>query len=63
MRKDFGFAFCNTVSDKNPIVAGPLRRTDCCLVSDGAAALVLADAETAATLPRAVAFRARTARQ
>lgn len=59
MRKDFGFAFCNTVSDKNPLVAGPLRRTDCSLVSDGAAALVLADAETAATLRRAIRFRAR----
>jgi len=59
MRKDFGFDFCNTVSDKNPRVAGPLRRTDCSLVSDGAAALVLADAETAATMRRAIAFRAR----
>jgi acetyl-CoA C-acetyltransferase len=35
MRRDFGFAFCNTVSEKNPIVAAPLRRTDCSLVSDG----------------------------
>ncbi|MBV1701161.1 MAG: acetyl-CoA acetyltransferase [Hyphomicrobiales bacterium] len=60
MRKDFGFAFCNTISDKNPYVAGPLRRTDCSLVSDGAAALVVADAETAATLRRAIAFRTRT---
>lgn len=59
MRKDFGFDFCNKVSDKNPIVAGPLRRTDCSLVSDGAAALVIADAETAATLQRAIGFRAR----
>ncbi|KQS61248.1 acetyl-CoA acetyltransferase [Rhizobium sp. Leaf371] len=59
MRRDFGFEFCNTVSDKNPLVAGPLRRTDCSMVSDGAAALVLADAETAATLQRAIAFRAR----
>ncbi|MCB1539464.1 MAG: acetyl-CoA acetyltransferase [Rhodoblastus sp.] len=59
MRKDFGFEFCNTISDKNPRVAGPLRRTDCSLVSDGAAALVLADAETAANMRRAVAFRAR----
>ncbi|MDN5567165.1 MAG: thiolase domain-containing protein, partial [Paracoccus sp. (in: a-proteobacteria)] len=30
------------------------------LISDGAAVLVLADAETAATMQRAVAFRART---
>lgn len=59
MQKDFGFDFCNTVSDKNPLVAGPLRRTDCSLVSDGAAALVLADAETAAQMQRAIRFRAR----
>ena len=59
MRKDLGFDFCNTVSEKNPFVAGPLRRTDCSLISDGAAALVLADAETAASLSRAVGFRAR----
>ncbi|MFC6486581.1 thiolase domain-containing protein, partial [Nitratireductor sp. GCM10026969] len=60
MRKDFGFDFCNTVSEKNPYVAEPLRRTDCSLISDGAAALVLADAETAAALERAIAFRARS---
>lgn len=59
LQKDLGFAFCNTVSEKNPYVAGPLRRTDCSLVSDGAAAIVLADAETAAGLGRAIAFRAR----
>ena len=58
MRKDLGFAFCRHESDKNPFVAGPLKRTDCALVSDGAAALVIADAETAAGMPRAVAFRA-----
>jgi acetyl-CoA C-acetyltransferase len=58
MRKDFGFEFCNTVSDKNPYVAPPLRRTDCSLISDGAAALVLSDVETALSAPRAIAFRA-----
>lgn len=41
IRRDLGFEFCNTPSEKNPLVAGPLRRTDCSLVSDGAAALVL----------------------
>jgi acetyl-CoA C-acetyltransferase len=40
------------------ISAGPLKRTDCSLVSDGAAALVLADVETALTLDKAVVFRA-----
>ncbi len=59
MRKDLGFEFCNTVSDRNPLVAGPLRRTDCSLVSDGAAALVLASEDIARELPRAVAFRSR----
>ncbi|HCL66065.1 MAG TPA: thiolase domain-containing protein [Rhizobium sp.] len=59
MRKDFGFDFCNTVSEKNPYVAGPLRRTDCSLISDGAAAIVLADEETAASLKRAIGFRGR----
>ncbi|MFH5926261.1 acetyl-CoA acetyltransferase [Roseomonas xinghualingensis] len=58
MRKDLGYEFCRTESERNPIVAGPLKRTDCSLVSDGAAALVLADAETAATLGKAIRFRA-----
>ena len=58
MRKDLGFAFCRAESEKNPFVAGPLKRTDCSLVSDGAAALVIADGETAAGMERAVAFRA-----
>jgi acetyl-CoA C-acetyltransferase len=58
MRKDLGFDFCRTESEKNPYVAGPLKRTDCSLVSDGAAALVLADVETALKLGKAVAFRA-----
>lgn len=58
MRKDLGFEFCNTVSDKNPYVASPLRRTDCAPISDGAAAIVLADLETALSMSKAVAFRA-----
>ena len=58
MRKDFGFDFCRQESEKNPFVAGPLKRTDCSLVSDGAAALVLTDATTALGMRRAIAFRA-----
>jgi acetyl-CoA C-acetyltransferase len=58
MQKDLGYEFCRTVSDKNPLVAGPLRRTDCSLVSDGAAALVLADLDTALAMNKAVVFRA-----
>ncbi|ESY71507.1 acetyl-CoA acetyltransferase [Mesorhizobium sp. M0051] len=58
MRKDFGYEFCRQESEKNPFVAGPLKRTDCSLVSDGAAALILADTATALKMRRAVAFRA-----
>lgn len=58
LRKDLGFDFCRTESEKNPFVAGPLKRTDCSLVSDGAAAIVLADVETALQMKKAIAFRA-----
>jgi len=58
MRKDFGYEFCRAEGDKNPFVAGPLKRTDCSLVSDGAAALVIADSETAKTMGKAVNFKA-----
>lgn len=58
MRRDLGFEFCRTESERNPFVSGPLKRTDCSLVSDGAAALVITDADTARTMPRAIGFRA-----
>jgi acetyl-CoA C-acetyltransferase len=59
MQKDLGYDFCRTVSDRNPLVAGPLRRTDCSMVSDGAAALVLANADVAMTAGKAVGLRAQ----
>lgn len=58
MRKDLGYAFCREESDRNPFVAPPLKRTDCSLISDGAAAVVLATEDLACCLPRAVGFRA-----
>ncbi|GAB5466991.1 MAG: acetyl-CoA acetyltransferase [Rhodospirillales bacterium] len=58
MQKDLGYDFCREVSEKNPYVAGPLKRTDCSLVSDGAAAIVMTDVETALRMPKAVVFRA-----
>ena len=58
MRKDLGFDYCRSEGDRNPFVAGPLKRSDCSLVSDGAAALVLTDAETAKTMRKAVSFKA-----
>jgi acetyl-CoA C-acetyltransferase len=59
LRKDLGYEFCRTEGEKNPRVAGPLKRTDCSLVSDGAAAIVLADVPTAMKLGKpVVTFRA-----
>ncbi len=57
MRKDLSVEFCREISDKNPLVAGPLKRTDCSLVSDGAAAVVLTDVDTALSMHKAVVFR------
>jgi len=54
MRRRVDVDFCNTVSDKNPLIAPPLRMTDCSLITDGAAAVVLTDAEHAAQFPREV---------
>ena len=60
IRKDLGFEFCRNISEKNPSIAGPLKRTDCSLVSDGAAALVLTNVETALGRSKAVAIRAKS---
>jgi acetyl-CoA C-acetyltransferase len=57
LKKDLGFEFCNTVSDKNPFVIHPLRRSDCSLISDGAAAIVLVAEDAASDAPRAIRFR------
>lgn len=57
MQKDVGFDFCNTVSDKNPMVAEPLKVTDCSLISDGAAAIVIASDDVAKKHERAIRFR------
>lgn len=58
MRRDLGYDFCRTASQKNPFVAGPLKRTDCSLISDGAAALVIAASDSAAGARRGIGFRA-----
>jgi len=58
MQKELSYEFCLQPSEKNPFVAPPLKRTDCSLVTDGAAAVVLADVETAMAMKKAVVFRA-----
>ena len=60
MRRDLGFDFCRNPSEKNPVVAGPLKRSDCSLVSDGAAALVLSTARVSGASVPPVRWRSRT---
>jgi acetyl-CoA C-acetyltransferase len=58
LRKPFELDFCRYASDKNPVIAAPLKKTDCSLVSDGAAAVVLVREDMARDFRRAVGFRA-----
>ncbi len=60
LQRDLGFDFCRNVSEKNPVVAGPLKRSDCSLVSDGAAAVVISlDRSSSAKVP-AIKWLSRT---
>ena len=60
MKRDFGFDFCRNPSEKNPFVSGPLKRSDCSLVSDGAAALVLSTERVSGSKVPALRWRSRT---
>jgi len=60
MRRDLGYEFCRNPSEKNPFVAGPLKRSDCSLVSDGAAALVIAAEPSGNATVTPVRWRSRT---
>lgn len=59
MHREMSFEACNTVSEKNPLIAPPLRLTDCSLITDGAAAIVLASPERAKAFKREVAIRGK----
>ncbi|MEI2415979.1 acetyl-CoA acetyltransferase [Orrella sp. JC864] len=60
MHREVDADFCNTVSDKNPVIAAPLRLTDCSLITDGAAAVILARSQDAGGYAREVRLRAAT---
>ncbi|HEY7804280.1 MAG TPA: acetyl-CoA acetyltransferase [Orrella sp.] len=60
LQRDLGFDFCRNVSEKNPIVAGPLKRSDCSLVSDGAAAVVLSLDQSGSAAVPAIKWLSRT---
>lgn len=57
MRRDFGYDFCRHPSEKNPFVVGPLKRTDCSLITDGSAALVISREDLVGGRGQAVRFR------
>lgn len=58
MHKAMPYEFCREVSEKNPLIAPPLRLSDCSLVSDGAAAVVLSSADAAQGAARRVRIAA-----
>jgi acetyl-CoA C-acetyltransferase len=57
MQREVTLDFCNEVSDKNPMIAPPLRLTDCSLITDGAAAVVLTADDNASAFKHSVRFR------
>jgi len=57
LQKPMGEAFCAEVSDRNPVIAAPLKKTDCSLVSDGAAALVLVADDAVGDFAKAARLR------
>lgn len=58
LQKPLDVSFCHEVSDRNPLIAAPLRMSDCSLISDGAAAMVMVADDVAGASERAVSFRA-----
>lgn len=58
MRRELALDQCLAVSDRNPMIAPPLKLSDCSLISDGAAAVVVAHRSRLRDFRRAVGFRA-----
>lgn len=58
LHREMSVEFCNEVSEKNPEIAPPLRLTDCSLISDGAAAIVLTRSDMVQNHHNEVRFKA-----
>lgn len=57
MHKPLDLQFCLEPSNKNPMISNPLKVTDCSLISDGAAAVVLVAEDMVGDFKKAVRFR------
>jgi acetyl-CoA C-acetyltransferase len=57
MHRPLDLDFCRKVSDRNPLISAPLKMSDCSLISDGAAAVVLIAADMISDARKAVGFR------
>lgn len=60
MQRNLDFNACNTVSERNPLIAPSLRLTDCSLITDGAAAVVLVSPERAKSFQREVVIKGKS---
>lgn len=60
MQRNLDFNACNTVSERNPLIAPFLRLTDCSLITDGAAAVVLVSPERAKSFQREVLIKGKS---
>jgi acetyl-CoA C-acetyltransferase len=58
MKRSLTLDYCLAPSEKNPMIAPPLKVSDCSLISDGAAALVMVADDMLADFPKAAGFRA-----
>jgi acetyl-CoA C-acetyltransferase len=58
LHKPIHLEYAMHTSDKNPMIAPPLKLSDCSLISDGAAAIVIAHRSVLSRFDRAVGFRA-----
>ncbi|TVT46093.1 MAG: acetyl-CoA acetyltransferase [Denitromonas halophila] len=58
IRKDLGFDYCRHESERNRMVAPPLKISDCSTVADGAAAMIVVAPERMGDFQKTVGFRA-----
>lgn len=58
MQREISLDFCLEPSERNPVIADPLKLSDCSLISDGAAAVVVVHRNLLPEFKRAVGFRA-----